>query len=400
MNKTSIEFQLACLCSQVDADDQSVHLAQQLLQSVSVSQFTDLVVRRHRIGPLVHATLSSGKYGVIPNDLMAPLVAEARANAAKALRSQRAHVLIARGMRASGLGWLAFKGVTLAARYYPSVSHRHVNDIDFWVDAASHKQARAVLAALGFAKLDEEDRWCLAERGPRHAGFLSERFIEEMHASAELGSVELHWRLALNTHQFSLEPALLLQRGQKIELAGEVIQVMQADDLLLYLCEHGSRHGWSRLKWLVDLPFLLGSQDWDWSALFAKARAAGCEKTLALGLELSRCLLGWSMPEQAALLVNRTRFLGWARRLAVRIQQAPETLGQLPIWEIVPHMARVVTLMLLLTPNAASVRRQVWLMLLSPSDLNVVRVPDRAFGLYYVLRPFLMIYRRVIQRSK
>lgn len=400
MKQTSIEFQLACLCSQADLDDRSVQLAKQFLQSVNISQFADLVVRRHRVGPLVHAALSSGKFGGIPAELSALLSTEARANATKALRSQRAHVLIARGMRAKALDWLAFKGVTLAARYYPSVSHRQVNDIDIWVDAAAHKSARAVLAALGFAKLDDEDRWSLADRGPRHAAFLNTRFIEEMHASAELGSVELHWRLALNTHQFSLDPALLLQRGQSIQLAGEVIRVMQADDLLLYLCEHGSRHGWSRLKWLVDLPFVLGSQDWDWGALFAKARAAGCEKTLALGLELSRCLLGWQMPAQAAALVERTRFLGWATRLVVRIQQAPETLGQLPFWEVVPHMARVLTLMLLLTPSVASVRRQIWLMLLSPSDLSVVRVPDRAFGLYYVLRPFLMIYRRVIQRSR
>jgi hypothetical protein len=63
---------------------------------------------------------------------------------------------------------------------------------------------------------------------------------------------------------------------------------------LLYLCAHGARHSWFRLKWLVDLPYVLQSKAWDWPALFAKARRMGCADALLLGLVLSQRLLGWA----------------------------------------------------------------------------------------------------------
>ena len=51
---------------------------------------------------------------------------------------------------------------------------------------------------------------------------------------------------------------------------------------------HGARHSWFRLKWLVDLPYVLQSKAWDWPALFAKARRIGCADALRLGLILWR----------------------------------------------------------------------------------------------------------------
>jgi hypothetical protein len=102
------------------------------------------------------------------------------------------------------------------------------------------------------------------------------------------------------------------------------------------LCLHGAKHGWERLKWVFDIAGILRRHpDFDWAALHRLARAYGCRKMIALGLNLAAGVMQtksaspfsgaapaalreqWSMPEVPTLAVRsmqvQTRDTWWER---------------------------------------------------------------------------------------
>ncbi len=388
-------FRLACLCSSA-AFDRAVEAEIRLLSHrVDVGHFAWLVNERHRIGPLVHAMLKRLSPDAVPPALRAALVQPARDNAIRSLQAQRTLVELARRFRQAGIAWLPFKGATLALRYYAQAGQRHVNDMDVWVRETDLPGADKVLRGLGYVRVDGELHADLAARGARHAAYLGLYYHEAQYCSPVHGRLELHWRLTDNPHQLRISPEAMLARGATLEVGGERLPVMADDDLLLYLCEHGSRHGWGRLKWLVDLPRIIDSRTWDWSALFERARQSGAWPALRLALALCEALLGWEPPPEVRKALSSWRLRGPAVRLALGFLSAPMEKSSQPFQEVAALVTREVALALLLTNTPRAMVHQASHYLLSPNDLRVVALPDRWFNLYYVLRPFLLIVRRM-----
>lgn len=391
----SPEFQLACFCCRVSPSTDDWAAIRRLLAQVDVPAFVELVVARHRIGPLAYNALKQLPAEVLPPGLMGPLAAEARSNAVKALRAVRAHVLLAGWFRAAGIEWLPFKGSTVAQRYYGDVSLRQVNDQDVWVPVDKLEQARAVLANHGYRWDPSTTFWDLAQRGSRHRQFLLRYFWEEQQVSEEHGRIELHWQLTDNPHMFRLQPAQLLSRADKLQLGGLTFPVMNTTDLLLYLCEHGGRHCWCRLKWLADLPRLLEQPEWNWPDVLARAREAGCLSSLLIGLSLVRDLFGWTPPPDLQRPMASMRFSKAFLDLVRTGLLAPGSWWARPgemntRWLLLSALSR-----LLLQQNWRATLNLLWRLSVSPKDLRVVVLPDSLFFLYQPLRPFLFVIRRI-----
>src|SRR5690606_12144947 len=69
----------------------------------------------------------------------------------------------------------------------------------------------------------------------------------------------------------------------------------------IYLCLHGSRHGWERLGWICDVNELINSTpDIDWESIMSEAERIGCRKVLGLSIYLVRELFGTEFPENVA----------------------------------------------------------------------------------------------------
>ena len=383
-------LQLACRCC-VDGPDAELL---PLLAQIDVPQFLRLVIERHRIGPLVASRLRSLPAAAVPAALRAGLDAELQRNRLRVLKTTRSHLLLDRWFADAGVNWLPFKGLTLASRYYRDPAERQVNDLDIWVPVAQLDGARAILAREGFRFDPASAHWDLAARGPRHRAFLQRWTVEETHLSAEHGGIDLHWQLSDNPALFRLSGEALLAGRQHVDIAGRPMPVMRHEDLLLYLCEHGGKHGWFRLKWLADLPRVLDHQPLDWPALFARARALGCERSLQLGLTLAERLFGWAAPPEVSARTRRFRYrslLLWL--VTALLRDRAEGLRQHAT------MSRRLMLLtaaarLLLSSHGAALRHGLWRLSLSPQDLRLLPLPDRALPMYRLLRPLLMVWRR------
>lgn len=394
----SPELRLALACARVSPNEQDHANIQALLPCIDTAAFL-AVVQRHRIGPMVHNALVTRNPAAnqLPEALTAPLTAEVQANKLRAMKVTRANVLLARMFNSAGIPWVPLKGATLAAAYYGDFTLRHANDIDGWVPARTLQQARELLLAAGYVDDPADNDAELAARGPNHAKFLHWRNYHDVYIGPDRTCLELHWRLTDNPHALCIAPEKMLERSSRVVIAGEALPLLDPIDQLLYLCEHGGKHCWFRLKWLFDLPQLLESRAWDWPAVFARARESRCLNTLNLGLTLAQCLFGWEAPAATKRSAAPGSLQRWRRHTAMQAIQTPggwwthDHFGPLS-WQINWRLFRI---SLVSGPSALAyeARRAC----LSPYDLRSHPVADEYFHWYWIRRPYTLLSRKMAE---
>lgn len=379
-------MRLLCACCRVKPNDADLKLQAALASQISADKLTSLAVR-HRVEPLLYHNLKQHAAGVFSAAMLDALAERTRQNAVKSLQALRINVQLARLLRDHAIPYLPLKGVTLAQRYYGSVSLRHANDIDFWVPLQSVDAVRALLAEQGCHPDDDHDHDNIVGRGERHRRFLRRYFHHDTWVHSEGERLELHWRLTSNAKGLKLDPLDLLACGDRVDVAANSMGMIGPVPLLLYLCEHGARHGWYRLKWLMDLPQVLESREWDWPQVFAEARRANCFSALLLGLRLSQMLFGWVVSEPVAVAMQKHRLLDWQVRMVCRNLDKPESaIVQPTILQRCAHLLYRTSLI----ESFGFVWNQLNHYSLSHHVLKLVRLPDSLFWAYYALHPLLV----------
>jgi hypothetical protein len=160
------------------------------------------------------------------------------------------------------------------------------------------------------------------------------------------------------------------------------VQTLGSEDLLMFLCAHGAKHGWERLEWICDVAQLVRQQpDLNWESIVTRARARGCERMVLLGLLLARDLLEAPVPEP---LLARARADASASALARLVQSRMFTD---PTAAEDPWNARVFQLRVL--ERWRDRVRFILRLTFTPSlgDWELVRLPAALSFLYYLIRP-------------
>ena len=184
------------------------------------------------------------------------------------------------------------KGPALAALCYYRFSLRPAGDIDFLVPRPQFAAADAVLRAAGYRVAS-----CAASTDEAMDAQIGREYVHpERKAVAELHGYFLH-----AMHQFDLTPEAVWERLATTTLDGRTIPCLSPEDTLLYLCAHGAKHHYERLKWVCDIAELLRSDAaLDWSVLWSRAHALRSRRLLLLGLHLADRLLGAPVPQSIA----------------------------------------------------------------------------------------------------
>jgi hypothetical protein len=138
--------------------------------------------------------------------------------------------------------------------------------------------------------------------------------------------VELQWR--------AIDNPLLLKgidaraTTQDVSLAeGVTLRTLVPDDLFAYLCVHGARHSWSRLKWLADLNALVVSTNADIEYLYRHAQKIGAGSCVAQGLLLCQQILGLKLPAGLVQEFGRDKRCRRLVDIAIAALTAPHTSG-------------------------------------------------------------------------
>lgn len=79
----------------------------------------------------------------------------------------------------------------------------------------------------------------------------------------------------LDKHSGIFKPLILFEEADSFEIAGTTFSTLHLALLFNYLCQHHTRHTWSRLHWLSDLDAICSSESFDRAVAASVAKELG-----------------------------------------------------------------------------------------------------------------------------
>jgi len=193
---------------------------------------------------------------------------------------------------------VSLKGPALRSTLYGDAALRSSSDLDLLVRPHDVLRAKRALEEAGYYMQSilpsDADGACLRRRDCQIT--LSREITEQ----DDLLFVDLHWRLLPGYFPRFFDEHALWGRLRQVSVAGTVASTLSSEDLLLFLCAHGTKHLWERLGWLCDIARLVQVEPGiDWTRVFIEARQTDTTRMVVLGLLLASELLGVSLPRAA-----------------------------------------------------------------------------------------------------
>jgi len=340
----------------------------------------------HSMGAIAWRALAPHA-NLVPADAIATLRARHLTVAARALYLANELLTVVEILKNEGVATIAFKGPTLAALAFDEPGLREFSDLDVLVRPADTARARRILIAHGYRPQ------CSDPRAIESAIF---QCYEDAFVAADRVTVlDLHWRILPRYLSFQGDDSLWA-RVRLIHLRGRSVNTLATEDLLLFLCVHGAKHGWPLLSWICDLAGLIDhGAAIDWTALLSRADSVQGRRSLLLGLHLAHDLMDAAMPSDLIALFHNDPTVA---RLADSVIQAMfrnfgDRLG----------LAQELIIPLRSIESISAKIRYVARRALTPTldDWYAMPLPAPFFPLYYVTRPFRLVFAQAkIRRNE
>ena len=182
------------------------------------------------------------------------------------------------GLAQQRIDVLPFKGPAMSLALYNDAALRSSNDLDLLVRDEDFPRAEAFLLGEGFFAL----------------GLRSKK--DRIFCRCDL-PVDLHFKLA-SPRFLTVDVRRIWSRSRPGDFRGKPVSMMSKEDLVLYLCFHGLKHGFSRLIWIMDVARALrGWPELDYESLLLYARRQGLQPWMFVGCEVVRAMFPKQLPE-------------------------------------------------------------------------------------------------------
>lgn len=332
----------------------------------------------HGVSALVHQHAAAGSLTGMPLETVETLRGHATRQAARNMslaRELRSLLLLLGRHRIQAV---PLKGPMLAELLYGSTSLRKILDLDIFVHEREIPRIVDLLRSLGY-------------REPRKiAPILNRPGAHGGHhvALVQSGSgilVELHYNLVAEPLFKRTTLDAVLDRTVAAAFMDVPVRALRPEDLLVYLCEHGSSHAWQRLEWACGVAELLRSgrvRDWDGVRAFADMMN-GHDRVEA-GLRIAADLLGAPVPIE--MYGRRAGARKAAESVVARFRRDPS---------LMPGTADAFLFRLRTEGRMLSVAGRIWMTLFTPksADVRSAALPAGFRGGYYALRPVRLFAR-------
>jgi hypothetical protein len=343
------------------------------------------LVDRHRV-LVPQGTLRRLVGDRLPDRVYEQLKSRSAEACRQALRQAAELLRLHKAFGARGIEMIPLKGIILSLRLFGDAGTRFSYDLDLLIRPKSLDEADQILRREGYRLIfpdfeltKKRKQWVLAQ----------EWHFRYYHDSHRL-LIELHWRLS----QWNIEHvAELWNHTQPTTWMGASFLNLKDDTLLLFLCDHGSKHQWRRIKWLGDVAALLAQErSFCWENLLALADRFDLSRSLAQAGLLVHWLYGIPLPAPLIELILRQKAAGALASRAVEAMLLSEE-GQLALQVRLKNRVFPARL-------RERLRRSVCLRSNSiPAyEFKECPLPDGLFWLYFPLRPLLWFYHYYIKK--
>ena len=346
--------------------------------------------QRHRLVPLVFASLQDCGSGSVPPEIIAALRHQTTTDVGRSLAQIGEIDRLSRAMVAAEIRVLVLKGVVLSTQIYEDPGLRSARDIDLLVAPEQLDDADKVLVGAGYQ--------CQSPtRSPRLTANYRRWVKDLQYLHPGNGTrVELHNRLTDNPNLLACDFERLWAERTQVQLGHNAVATLPPRFLPLYLCVHGAVHGWERLHWLADLTAVLRQPGACDTAL--EQADAACLKPLMLhAMVWAHDLFGLKIKERDLTQAASYRQVRRLDRIlshyfaGAALLRAPTRNSWKGRWRFSWWRRRY---RFALKSDWRYWRSEMVRDWLSPVDWDTIRFPDGLFWLYPIIRPVGWLLRR------
>nr|WP_207789060.1 nucleotidyltransferase family protein [Neobacillus terrae] len=343
--------------------------------------FLELTIH-HRFYPLLASKLQSFDNRFIPQFVVQTVSGLYRKNVFKMLQLSGEMEQLAQLFKTNCIKTIFLKGPILGIEIYGDVSLRTCGDLDLLIPIEDLDIMDKLLEENGYEK-DPYIQSVLEDWKWRHHHFTYYNSLKNI-------KVEIHWRLNPGPGK---EPNFneLWERKRESLSSKSPIYFLGREDLFLFLVSHGARHGWSRLRWLMDIHRMIG-QEIDWKEIDSLVKKYYNFHIVGQSIILSSQLLNAKVTKEMQRFITDNRSKSLAQK-AIFYLENMVNLHTYPVPKDVSlyHGRHLYSLM--------SYRQKILFLLshLYPYHIDTVTLPlpKKLHFLYFILRPFLCFWRKV-----
>ncbi len=388
------EVELLLCCARIRVDQRVAQRIRRLAAGPLDWVYFIRLALSNEVLTLVHSTLKTVCEDAVPEAIGKQVERYASRQAQRSAHRTGELLRLLRLLDAHAIPALALKGPALSASLYRDLALREFRDLDILIHRRDAPRAKDVLLASGYTLSTALN----ADGFPTVYGKAEYGFQRKRDGLA----VELCWRISPHYFLKPLNLATLGARRVPIQLMGATVAALPAEELLVALCVHGSKHSWWLLRWICDVAELIdASPALNWPHVLGMARQLGYRRAVALGLLLAHVLLGAPLPKRALDEIEHDsqllRLAAWVRRrLFAEVHVSLTDDRERCLFDLSLEWERRVYY-LKLTERLPD---RIWNILLllsapfplflspSPKDRSLVALPKPLTFLYSLARPF------------
>ena len=304
---TRPEIELLLCCARTQPSSEISQQIQSLVQQSIDWDFLLQTAARHSVLPLLYQNLKTLCPEAVPKPVLSELRNLFHTNAAHNLFLTQELLKIIKLFQDNDIPVISFKGPVLALSAYGNLALREFGDLDILVHEQDVPKVTDLLISQGY-RLPAQ----LADVQEKPYLQYPQFFDSAQHKGSFIFShsqrnvvLDIHWSLTPKDFSFPVDLKQWWDNTQSVSLVGRIVSTFSPENLLPYLCMHGTKHCWVLLRWVVDIAELLRvHQGIDWEQVTEQSHNLHTERMLWLGLLLASELLGTTLPEQVLLRIQ------------------------------------------------------------------------------------------------
>ncbi|MBO1579754.1 nucleotidyltransferase family protein [Bacillus sp. XF8] len=336
----------------------------------------------HRMYPFIYTKMKDIDKQLVPSHVVQALSAYSKRNTFHMLHLSGEMGKVSKLFAENQLRLLFLKGPILGVDLYGDISLRTSGDLDVLVPMDDLGKVNELLVKNGYVKEADFPTVLNEWKWRRH-------HTTYMHPMSKV-KLEIHWRLHPGPGK---EPRFdeLWERKRMSPITNYPVYFLGREDLFMFLVCHGTRHGWSRLRWLADID-RIARQEMDWEELHFLLKKYQCNHLAGQALVLSSQLLDTPVTEETKVFMSGKRFTQLAQS-AIYYLESMINLHTDPVPEEVSKYHE--RYLYLLKTNSQKLLFHLSWLYPYPQDVETLPLPKQLHVLYFPLRPILWAWRKM-----
>lgn len=336
-------------------------------------------VGTHGVLPLVYKSLKILKKTFIPLDILSSLKDNYFKIAKDNILLSSELIKITKLFDLNNIKYINFKGASLSYSVYGDITLRQYCDLDILVELKDKFKINELLKNIGY----ENEYLFLKKTGYENINVIT--FFNK-----DLGTtIEIHFELISKSYAINLYDINLFKETNILNLKNNDIKVFNKEFLFIYLCLHGSKHIYERVSWICDINKLLIDKTINWELVIKYAKSINIERTVLSSIYLASITFETKLPNILTININKDKKISSiANNILVSISTNNKmSFNSLNI--LLSQRKGIYNKLNLLFKSVFQVK---------DTDFELISFPKYLHFLYFIIRPFRLIFKQFSQK--